>query len=78
MLLQVLTIIVIGLIVSAVAAYGTYSLLSRLPQTVPISFTIETFLITSALFIASGLIGLMFSLRRVSKVDPIIAIGQQQ
>ena len=78
MLLQVLTIIVIGVIVSAGAAYGTYSLLSRLPQTVPISFTIETFLITSALFIVTGLIGLIFSLRKVSKVDPIIAIGQQQ
>jgi putative ABC transport system permease protein len=78
MLFQVLTIIVIGVIVSTAAAYGTYSLVSRLPQTVPIFFTTETFLITSALFIGTGLIGLIFSLRKVSKVDPIIAIGQQQ
>ena len=78
MLLQVLTIIVIGVIVSAAAAYGTYLLLSRLPQAVPISFNIETFLITSILFILTGLIGLMFSLRKVSKIDPIIAINQQQ
>jgi putative ABC transport system permease protein len=78
MLVQVLTIIVIGLIVSTVAAYGTYSLLSRLPQAVPISFNIETFLITSLLFIVTGLVGLIFSLRKVSKVDPIIAINQQQ
>jgi len=78
MLLQVLTIIVIGVIISAGVAYGTYSLLNRLPQTVPVSFTIETFLITSVLFIVTGLTGLIFSLRKVSKVDPIIAIGQQQ
>jgi putative ABC transport system permease protein len=78
LLLQVLTIIIIGVLVSSGAAYGTYALLSRLPQTVPISFTTETFLITSSLFVVTGLIGLVFSLRKVSGVDPIIAIGQQQ
>lgn len=78
LILQVLTIIIIGVLVSSVAAYGTYALLSRLPQTVPIAFTTETFLITSSLFVVTGLIGLVFSLRKVSGVDPIIAIGQQQ
>jgi putative ABC transport system permease protein len=78
LLLQVLTIIIIGVLVASGAAYGTYALLSRLPQTVPISFTTWTFLITASLFIVTGLIGLTFSLRKVSKVDPIIAIGQQQ
>jgi putative ABC transport system permease protein len=78
MLLQVMTIIVIGVVVSAVAAYGTYALLEQLPQAIPISFTLSTFLITSGLFIVTGLIGLLFSLRKVSRIDPIIAIGQQQ
>jgi putative ABC transport system permease protein len=78
MLTQVLATIVIGVLVSTGAAYGTYELLSRLPQTVPISFTAETFLITSGLFIVTGLVGLIFSLRKVSSIDPIIAIGQQQ
>ena len=78
LLLQVLTIIIIGLIVASGAAYGTYALLSRLPQTVPISFTTGTFLTTASLFVVTGLIGLIFSLRKVSGVDPIIAIGQQQ
>lgn len=78
MLTQVLTIIIIGVLVSTGAAYGTYVFLSRIPQAVPIAFTGETFLITAALFIGTGLIGLIFSLRKVSSVDPIIAIGQQQ
>jgi putative ABC transport system permease protein len=78
MLLQVLSIIVLGVAISVGAAYGTNSLLSRLPQAVPISFTGGTFLFTSTLFILTGMIGVVFSLRKVSRVDPIIAIGQQQ
>jgi putative ABC transport system permease protein len=78
MLLQVLTTIVLGVLVSTGLAYGTYELLSRMPQTVPISFTSDTFLITPALLIGTGLVGLTFSLRKVGSIDPIIAIGQQQ
>jgi putative ABC transport system permease protein len=78
MLLQVLATIVVGVLISTGAAYGTSELLSRMPQAVPISFTSETFLITPALLIGTGLIGLIFSLRKVSSIDPIIAIGQQQ
>jgi putative ABC transport system permease protein len=78
MLLQVLTVIVGGVLISCGAAYGTYALLSRIPKGVPIAFTGGTFVITSSLFVVTGLIGLFFSLRKVSRVDPIIAIGQQQ
>jgi putative ABC transport system permease protein len=78
MLIQVLAIILLGVLLSTVSAYGTYWVLSRMPQAVPISFTAGTFLITSSLFVATGLIGLFFSLRKVSRIDPIIAIGQQQ
>ncbi len=78
MLLQVMTIIVIGVLISTAAAYGTYALLEQLPQAIPIAFTLSTFLITSGLFIVTGLIGLVFSLRKVGRIDPIIAIGQQQ
>jgi putative ABC transport system permease protein len=76
-LIQVLTIIVAGVLVSTAAAYATGTLLGRLPQAVPISFTSGTFLITASLFIVTGLIGLIFSLYKVSRIDPIIAIGQQ-
>jgi putative ABC transport system permease protein len=78
MLIQVLTIILVGVLLSTGSAYGTYWALSRMPQAVPISFTSGTFLITSSLFAGTGLIGLFFSLRKVSRIDPIIAIGQQQ
>lgn len=77
-ILQVLTIIIAGAAISTALAYGTNDLLSRLPQAVPISFTPSTFLITASTFIVTGMIGVMFSLHKVSRVDPIIAIGQQQ
>lgn len=77
-ILQVLTIIVAGAAVSTALAYATNNLLGRLPQAVPISFTPSTFLITASTFIVTGMIGVMFSLFKVSRVDPIIAIGQQQ
>lgn len=78
MLVQVITVILVGVLLSTAGAYGTYILLSSLPKAIPISFTVQTFAVTSALFFGTGLIGLAFSLRRVSRVDPIIAIGQQQ
>jgi len=77
-LAQVLTIVVLGCLISVAAAYGTGTLLGRLPEAVPIAFTVGTFVITSGLFVVTGLIGVVFSLRQVSRVDPIIAIGQQQ
>jgi ABC-type antimicrobial peptide transport system permease subunit len=78
LLVQVLTIIIVGVLISTGLAYGTNVLLGLLPQSVPISFTGGTFLITGGLFIVTGLIGLIFSLRKVSRVDPVIAIAQQQ
>ncbi len=78
MLVQVITVILFGALLSTAIAYATYAFLSSLPKAIPISFTLQTFVITSALFLGTGLIGLVFSLGRVSRVDPIIAIGQQQ
>ncbi len=78
MLVQVIAVILIGVILSTAGAYATYALLSNLPKAIPISFTVQTFAVTSALFFGTGLIGLAFSLGRVSRVDPIIAIAQQQ
>ncbi|MBK7327588.1 MAG: hypothetical protein IPI85_00365 [Dehalococcoidia bacterium] len=44
----------------------------------PIAFTTGTFLVTSALLVLMAAIGAAFSGRQVAKVDPIIALGQQQ
>ena len=78
MLVQVIAVILFGVLLSTAGAYATYAFLSSLPKAIPISFTAQTFVITSALFLGTGLIGLAFSLGRVGRVDPIIAIGQQQ
>jgi ABC-type antimicrobial peptide transport system permease subunit len=59
-------------------AWLTNRALQQVPNPVPISFTTSTFITTSALLIAMAAVGAAFSGRQVTKVDPIIALGQQQ
>lgn len=75
---QVVAIMALGLAISVPLAFATERLLQRLPETVPIAFTNGTFVTTSALLFATGLVGALFSGRQVAQVDPIIALGQQQ
>jgi len=78
LLMQVLTVTVLGVAVSVPLAYATGAALGRLPRTVPIAFTGDTFVVTSLLLVAAGIIGALFSVRQLARVDPIIALGQQQ
>jgi putative ABC transport system permease protein len=78
LLTQVLAVTVLGVGVSVPLAYATGTALGRLPQTVPIAFTGGTFVVTSLLLVATGIIGALFSVRQLARVDPIIALGQQQ
>lgn len=77
-LLQVSGISVIGLAISIPLAMLTDAGLRRLPDAVPIAFTTDTFVTTALLLLATSLAGTAFSARQVVKVDPIIALGQQQ
>lgn len=77
-LAQVVAVMAAGIAVSLPLALATERLLQRLPETVPIAFTGGTFITTSALLFVTGIAGAMFSGRQVAKVDPIIALGQQQ
>lgn len=78
LLAQVLAVTIVGVAISVPLAYATDTALNQLPQTVPIAFTGGTFILTSVLIVATGIIGALFSVRQMVRVDPIIALGQQQ
>jgi len=78
LLAQVLTVTILGVAVSVPLAYATDTALNRLPESVPIAFTGNTFILTSVLIVVTGVIGALFSVRQMVRVDPIIALGQQQ
>ena len=77
-LTQVLVVWAIGLAVSIPLAYLTERALQRAPDSVPIAFTAETFLITSASLLFAAVGGAALSGWQISRIDPIIALGQQQ
>lgn len=78
LLLQVVIVSVIGIAVSVPLAWATGWALTQDPDSVPISFTRSAFVFTAISLLVAGIIGALFSGRQVLKVDPIIALGQQQ
>jgi putative ABC transport system permease protein len=78
LLIQVVSVTALGVAVSVPLAYASDTALNRLPEAVPIAFTGGTFILTSVLIVATGVIGALFSVRQLLRVDPIIALGHQQ
>ncbi|HEX5163922.1 MAG TPA: ABC transporter permease [Thermomicrobiales bacterium] len=78
LLTQVLVIAGIGIGLSLLLALVTERGLQSLPDTVPIAFTSRMFIITCVALLVTALIGALFSARQVLRIDPIIALGQQQ
>lgn len=78
LLVQAVFVAIIGLAVALPLAYLTNWGLDQLPNPVPIAFTAGTWVTTSILLVLMSLIGTIFSGRQVLRVDPIIALGQQQ
>ena len=78
LLIQVVSVTIFGVAVSVPLAYASDTALNRLPEAVPIAFTGGTFILTSVLIVATGVIGALFSVRQLVRVDPIIALGHQQ
>lgn len=78
LLIQVITLSIIGLAVSVPLAWATEQFLSSLPDAVPIAFTNGTYITTCITLLVTAIIGALFSVRQVFKTDPIIALGQQQ
>ncbi len=78
LLLQVLTVTTLGVVVAVPVAYATDRALNQLPETVPVAFTGFTFVLTSVLVVTTGIVGALFSVRQLARVDPIIALGHQE
>lgn len=78
LLLQVISVSVAGLLVSVPLAWATAKGLEQLPDAVPIAFTTGTYVVTCLALLVTAVIGSLFSVRQVLKIDPIIALGQQQ
>jgi putative ABC transport system permease protein len=77
-LVQVVLIAIAGIAVSVPLAWATDRALQQLPESVPIAFTSSTFITTSLVLLVTAVAGGLFSVRQVVRVDPIIALGQQQ
>ncbi len=78
LLLQVVTVTALGAVIAVPLAYATDSALNELPETVPVAFTGFTFVLTSVLVVTTGIVGALFSVRQLARVDPIIALGHQE
>jgi putative ABC transport system permease protein len=76
--MQVVAISAAGLAISIPLAWASDRALQELPDAVPIAFTTGTYVTTSVSLLLAASVGAMFSARQVGKVDPIIALGQQQ
>ena len=77
-LAQVLTVAAAGILIAVPMAWGTNQVLQQLPAQVPIAFTTRAFFTTCLAMLGTALIGALFSARQATRVDPIIALGQQQ
>lgn len=78
LLVQVLAISIAGVVIALPLAILTGDAIQRLPDPVPIAFDTRTLVTTAALLLGASIIGSIFSLRQILRIDPIIALGQQQ
>jgi len=75
LLMQVAVISAIGLAIAIPASIMT---VNALPASVPLLITRNGVIVTTLLLLATALIGVAFSGRKIVSVDPLIALGQQQ
>jgi len=78
LLIQAVLVAMGGVAIALPLAWLTNEGIKRAPDPVPIAFTTGTFVTTSVLLLVMAFLGVLFSGRQVAKVDPIIALGQQQ
>ncbi len=76
LLLQVVLLTLAGLAVAIPLALATAALIPD--DGVPVAFTGATYGYTALGLLLAAMLGALFSGRQVAKVDPIIALGQQQ
>lgn len=71
-IVQALLASAVGIVVGAIAARGLGMVL---PEGVPALFRPETLLTTALFTLGAGVLGAVFSLRRIARIDPATAIG---
>jgi putative ABC transport system permease protein len=77
--LQAGVVVVVGLTLSVLAAILTQDLLaSGSDEGVPLVFTTATYVATTVSFAVTALVAVAFSVRSIVRIDPIIALAQQQ
>ncbi len=76
LLVQVILLTIAGLAVAIPLALATAALIPE--DGVPIAFTSATYAYTALGLLLAAMLGALFAGRQVAKVDPIIALGQQQ
>ena len=75
LLVQVFIISIIGIIVALPLTIVTVNIL---PSNVPLLVERDKMVFAAILLLATAVIGVLFSGRRIATVDPLIALGQQQ
>lgn len=78
MLLQVILLGVAGVITASFAAEATAWILGRYPDAPPVVVEPWKMGLTGVLVVVTAVAGTVFSARHVMRIDPIIALGQQQ
>lgn len=66
---------IVAFVIGAVLARAFGSIL---PETIPALFRNQTLVVTAIATVAFGVLGALFSLRRISRIDPATAIGGAQ
>ena len=78
MLLQVALLGAIGVGIASSFALATAWALARLPDAAPVLVDPRTIALTGTLVVLTAVAGTVFSAHHVMRIDPIIALGQQQ
>ncbi len=72
-LVQVVLLTFVGLAISALAFLG---IVQVLPEEMPFVFSIEIMMLTGALFLVLNMFGALLSIWKVTKIDPLEAMGR--
>jgi putative ABC transport system permease protein len=75
LLIQVLLVSVVGLVIALPLTFVTVRVLS---SSVPLLIAPRSILLATVLLLLTAVVGVLFSGRRISAIDPLIALGQQQ
>lgn len=70
---QVLLLAVAGIVTGALLTYGVAMIM---PNSVPFALATELVLIYGVVLLGVALLGTLLSLRRIAKIDPLLAIGR--